>query len=1140
MQTGCVFQRFSGTPAIIIPLLFMLVFFCFPWPPAHAEEAAPLQTGGYTFEEGETVENPWIFISLEPESDRIRFESGAEIDTEVAFEPEAWAIDFEQWKMWHRETGADPARIGDYDLEPLGAFTMGRTYDRIDLEEGARIINRAEVGEGMKTLGSVDLVLEKDAVIHGDWTALSLGNFESTAAEDFFTVNITNRGTIGTYTEDFGFEPFEKSSQHGIVFFEVVDGSVVNEAGGVIRSDHTGIYTNYKEQDEAVFVDFDPEADLDEALAYAPGRSFSLDNYGEIKGDFFGLYEGGGVEDVRVVNHASGYMEGNSAGIYLIRGGQIENRGTIKGDTTGIFVRTGTPEIIHSGTIVATDEEFGDAIRLGEDTVGGTITLHAAVDGNILHIGDSEEALLFLKEPLEDQTNTAPLSVGNIGFGEGAVIQQGGIWSYEDLAARRIVVEGGEMRLRQEVAAGEDVAIESDAILTMTGGTLLTENLINQGRLNFYDGEITIDGGVFNHADSAGAPRSLTIQGDDNDHNPRLRMAEGAGTAGIDNFNIGGDHAATLFLEHGSTVSVQNRLALKDKGLLKGSGTVSGDILAESGGVIRPGHSEDSTGSLAIDGDLLIQEGGVLDIGVAQEDGNNSKIAVSGEAVIDGSTLKVTDYSNFQLRDGSVHPFLTASNVIGRFDRIESFAPMVYTFDPDYEEEEVSFTVIRHADYSDYTLTQNHETHMATLESAWEAEQLDDLRFRMDWLLNNVLEGRTPPARLVETIGQIGPEPYQASYRMAADNANQMNRRLLQGARTSRLQIGRPGQEQGAQNARQGGAQAMANMLGTALALAADDPGALARANDVSFISVAANAQGSNNAGGRAQIMTDELGESIRDTGLRVFYGGYRRIGDVDDGPTRMGHDYKVRGGYLGFERARNGAIAGIGLSYANSEVEFDNDSGDLNAHNFRLGPHVTIDRGALEVDVALNAGWHANRQKRNMPNIDRQSVVRYNIWDGSLYTGARYNLTFRDKWRLVPSAGMQYTHQYREGFTERRAGDARLKMASDSNDVLRGLLGLRFSRELRGSRFVLVPELYAGWEYDLLDPDMALDASFAEAQDSRFSVDANAAGRDALSYGGGLTMLFGDYNVAFAKYELEEQKDGNSYTFSAGVKWNF
>ena len=187
-----------------------------------------------------------------------------------------------------------------------------------------------------------------------------------------------------------------------------------------------------------------------------------------------------------------------------------------------------------------------------------------------------------------------------------------------------------------------------------------------------------------------------------------------------------------------------------------------------------------------------------------------------------------------------------------------------------------------------------------------------------------------------------------------------------------------------------------------------------------------------------------------------------------------------------------------------------------------------------------MNMGWHPVRHKRNMPHIDRQSVVRSNIWDGTLHTGARYNLSFRDRWLLVPSAALQYTHQYRESFKERRAKDARLKLGSESNDVLRSLLGMHLSREFRTSRLVLVPEVFAGWEYDLLDPDMTIDAEFAGAPGSGFTVDADGPGRDKVIYGGGLTFLFGDYNVAFATYEREKQDEGDGYTFSAGVKWNF
>jgi len=178
----------------------------------------------------------------------------------------------------------------------------------------------------------------------------------------------------------------------------------------------------------------------------------------------------------------------------------------------------------------------------------------------------------------------------------------------------------------------------------------------------------------------------------------------GASAVGIDGLDIGGNRAGTLTLEGNTVASVENRLSVRDKGLLAGVGTVEGDAAVQGGGTIRPGHVEDPsrvrsddrpTGTLNIDGDFEIGDGAVLDIGVRQGDHNNARVDVSGDVSIDGGTLKVTDYSGFTIRDGAEYTFLTArGEVIGRFDRIESFAPMVYTFEPIYSKGEVSLRVI--------------------------------------------------------------------------------------------------------------------------------------------------------------------------------------------------------------------------------------------------------------------------------------------------------------------------------------------------------------------------------------------------------------------------------------------------------------
>ncbi|RJP37499.1 MAG: autotransporter domain-containing protein [Desulfobacteraceae bacterium] len=1120
MFVSPLYVRFANTAAAL--LLLVLFWLGIAAAPVSADDVT---TGGYVFLGGQTVDQPNVFVSLDPASDTIRFEPGAVLDADIP--PDTLNLK-DQWARWHRETGADPVRRGDYDLKTLAAITVGNTYESITIGEGSRIINRDELGDGMLAMGSHDINIGKDALLYGRWASLSFGNFEDPDDADFFTFSLTNNGNIGPHYDD---DPDENPSRFGVLVYRGVEGHIVNAADGVIRGDHSGILTNYIESDSDD-PDSIPDYSGDEPMDYAEGRSFSLDNYGQIKGRLYGVYEGGQLEDVRIVNHETGQIEGGIAGIYLLRGGDIVNYGDIEGEDAGIFIAAGTADITNYGTIAVTGEDAdgeknGDAIRFGGKTVGGSVTLYATVDGGIGHHGDTSEALIHLRE-------TDNASVGNIGFGEGGIIQYGGTWTLGDVTAGAMSIEGGEMRLSKEVDV-DGIDIENGASLVVSGGAVTTKDLINRGTLDFQDGEIAVNGGLYEHNDVTGI-RDFTIAGLEEDQNPHLRLIKGAGTWGINSLFIGGDHGGGLTLEDDSMVSYLNRLEVNDKGRLAGAGTVGGDVFVRSGGAIAAGHPEDPISSLAISGDLVIDQDAVIEIGIAGGDNNNSKIDVSGDVAINGGALKVTDYSGFTVQEGSTYTFLTAGSALtGEFDAVHSFSQL-YRVDLFYWTTGASFSLTRMADYQDFVQTENQARTMRALEACWDAGYLEDLRYTMDSLLDGVLEDTVPQSHLQSNLAVLDPEPYQASFRINADQIGQMSRHLMQGARRSRLQMVT------------GDAYQLAEMLGTAAPSPDLSPAAAEEAMKV-----------------RSRIHPERLGTSTWAKPIRLFYGGFHREAEVDAVINRTGHEYRSRGYYLGFERERSPQlITGASIGYTYNHARFDDNRGVLRTDSFRLGPHITLKRNNLEIDVALSGGVHQNRQERRMmyPEVPTYiprtnigidlsdlyagpstAVSRFNIYDGSAYTDARYNLVIREVWKIVPSASLQYIYQHREGIREQRGGDINLKIDSDSQETLYGVLGINLGREISGSTFVLVPELFARYRHDMMQGDVDIDARFANAPaspDREIRVTGAGTDKSTSVVGAGITALFGDYNMAYFGYEAEITDSGSLDTFFAGVKWNF
>lgn len=1096
--------RISPVPALAATLLLLLALFSSVLPGTAVEEAAAADdpsrfvTGSYTFQRNQIVDRPNVFTSRNPAADAIVFESNAVLDADLAFT----LSNFQQWEKWYRETGANPNRVEEYGLNPLSVLTIGNAYDTLTLEKGSRIINRGVESDGIFTLGPVDVNIKEDALVHGSWAGISFGNFIDPEEDEYYEISIVNQGRIGTYTDDLGEKDEEDNfpvvkSRSGILMYEGVGGSVVNESTGVISGYAFGIRVNYTEAQG----DFIPLGGIREEDDFIAGSRFSLENHGEIKGGTYdGIFEGGGLEEVDIVNHESGLIQGGRTGIVLLGGGDIDNRGAIKGGETGIFVSSGTLNLTHTGVLEVTGEKGGDAILFSAFTEGGTAVLYSGVDGDIRHIGDSAAAVLSL----HDTVDGSAASVGNIDFGDGNIFQYGGTWSYMAIAASTLRLENGEMLLDKKVTIDQNIRIARDATLTVAGGSVAARNFINSGFLNFYDGEIIVNTGLFDWTDPTGA-RELYLAGNAEDQSPHLRLLDGAAAVGINYLSIGGDHAGRLTLEDAG-IAVPDGLEIKDKGRLGGAGTVTGNVYAFDGATLAPGYSADGgregdpTGTLSIDGDLVIEEGAAVEIGVMRGDDNSAKIDVSGDAVINGGTVSVVDLSGLTIQDGAVYTFLTADDFMaGEFDAITG-SP-IFAFDLDYGFNNVSFRVTRLTDYDDFAATPNQAVMANAYQTAREDGHLPTLTSAMESLLAFVLEEKASPSALEGALEMLSPEPFQAGLRMTADTVGQMNRHLMNGARRTRLK------------------------------LATDIPGGPDVPGDP--------------GDGRAWIVPGQTGTSTWGKPFRLFYGTFYQYTDIDADDFRTGYYHRARGFYLGYERTASDRLnAGASIGYANNYGGFNDNRGILEIDTFRFGPHATVTLGNLELDIALNGGVHTNRQERKMIYpLPATAVSRYKAYDGSAYTDLRYNLDVGRILRLTPTASLQYTQLNRETFAEKRGGDINLKVLKDTHETLRGTLGLNLSREVRGSTFVLVPALFAGWRKDMEDMDIDIDARFADAPElpnRGFTVSGHGEERDLYILNATITALFGEFNVAHIGYEREITDLGDVETFSGGVKWNF
>src|SRR5262249_27221138 len=128
--------------------------------------------------------------------------------------------------------------------------------------------------------------------------------------------------------------------------------------------------------------------------------------------------------------------------------------------------------------------------------------------------------------------------------------------------------------------------------------------------------------------------------------------------------------AGSLIVD-GSTASAQTFVNLS--GLLGGGGTIGGNLT--NSGVVSPGHSPGSVGTLTVNGNYTQTANGTLRIeigGTRTAPNQFDLLRVGGHASLAG-TLQLVSLNNFHLQVGDKISFLTAQGgVSGTFDTIQN------------------------------------------------------------------------------------------------------------------------------------------------------------------------------------------------------------------------------------------------------------------------------------------------------------------------------------------------------------------------------------------------------------------------------------------------------------------------------------
>lgn len=278
-------------------------------------------------------------------------------------------------------------------------------------------------------------------------------------------------------------------------------------------------------------------------------------------------------------------------------------------------------------------------------------------------------------------------------------------------------------------------------------------------------------------------------------------------------------------------------------------------------------------------------------------------------------------------------------------------------------------------------------------------------------------------------------------------------------------------------------------------------------------------------------------------------------MAESGEGSSRMwvqGIGGSQRAGDLGFNSFSGGlaggtetriskqCLAGFSMGFLHSRLDWTANGGDADTDFVRLGAYMAWMPEDFLVQAGLNGGMARSDVSRRIEfsGIDRSGSSRSDAWEINprVRVGYRLPLSSLD---VVPTAGVDFFYQDREGFTENGADSLNLRVASVRSGTLRTHLGVGLSKEMILSEFIIKPLLQAGWGREQYLDDHVIKAALNDQPD-QFTVHGDSRTADILTTGLGILLQSGRSFSFYAQYGMEYREDRRDQTLSAGLEYRF
>ena len=277
--------------------------------------------------------------------------------------------------------------------------------------------------------------------------------------------------------------------------------------------------------------------------------------------------------------------------------------------------------------------------------------------------------------------------------------------------------------------------------------------------------------------------------------------------------------------------------------------------------------------------------------------------------------------------------------------------------------------------------------------------------------------------------------------------------------------------------------------------------------------------------------------------GLGMWAQGFGLTADQEERDGVSGYDIDTYGFAVGVdtETLAEDFVIGLGLSYANSEIDSENLAStetDVDTYQLTLYGNYDVDDRTY-VSGQLGYAWGDNDQSRTPFGLTADADYDSDTFLARLETGRDYKSGGAT---ITPKLLANYVHYSADDYVETgTAGGALLNVDNDSVNLFEVGVGVDAAWMYQQSNGAyLKPALHAGLRHDLIGDEVEATGAFQAAPTVVFETQGADPAATTLNLGAGVTYYTTDNWELSAGYDFEVKSDYDSHSgiLRAGYKF--